>query len=151
MQEIKRVQPEGPYRIIGYSYGACISLELAIGLQERSPSQPNIVESLILLDGSHHYMQTYRKVWREYYKIGDNALVDEYLKVFETEVLASFTMRLVPIDHELLRKELFALPNYRARINYVVQKAMSSGLPIKPEDMQFAAESIVKKIIAADK
>jgi hypothetical protein len=124
---------------------------LATGLQERNPGQSNIVESLILLDGSHRYMRTYRNAWREQYGVGDNALVDDYAKIFETEVLCAFTMRVVPVDYEQLRKELFALPNYRNRVNVVVQKVMSSGLPVKSADVEFAAESLCKKINAADK
>lgn len=60
LQEMKKIQPEGPYRIIGYSYGACIGFEMATMLQESDGA--NSVERLILLDGSHLYMQTYRNV-----------------------------------------------------------------------------------------
>jgi fatty acid synthase len=148
-QEIRKVQPEGPYRIIGYSYGACVGLELATGLQEQKPGS---VESLILLDGSHRYMQAYRKAWRTAYGVGDGVgFSDDYAVIFETEVLCAFVMRIVPVDYEQLRKELFALPNYRARANVVVQKVMSSGLPVKAADVEFAAESLCKKIAAADK
>lgn len=55
---MKKVQPEGPYRIIGYSYGACVGFEIATQLQAAN----EVVEKLILLDGSHLYMQTYRNV-----------------------------------------------------------------------------------------
>ena len=57
---MKKLQPEGPYRLIGYSYGACIGFEMAIQLQESDGK--GSVEKLILLDGSHLYMQTYRNV-----------------------------------------------------------------------------------------
>lgn len=55
-----QVQPTPPYRLIGYSYGACIGFEMARMLQKSDG--PNAVERLILLDGSHLYMQTYRNV-----------------------------------------------------------------------------------------
>jgi len=148
-QEIRRVQPQGPYRIIGYSYGACVGFEIATGLQQKN--QANIVESLILLDGSHRYMQTYRKAWRKAYGIGESGVTEDNAAMFETEVLCAFTMRVVPVDFEQLRKELFALPNYRARIDTVVKKVMSSGLPVKQSDVEFAADSLCKKIKAADK
>lgn len=148
-QEIKRIQPKGPYRIIGYSYGACIGLEMATGLQQQNPSQPNIVESLILLDGSHRYMQTYRNAWRKAYGVGDQDLGKNAV-VFETEVLCAFTMRVVPVDYEQLRSELFTLPNYQARLDNVVKKVMSSGLPVKQNDIEFAADALCKKIKAAD-
>ena len=57
---MKNIQPQGPYRIVGYSYGACIGFEMATMLQETDG--PDAVERLILLDGSHLYMQTYRNV-----------------------------------------------------------------------------------------
>lgn len=60
IKEMKKIQPEGPYRIIGYSYGACIGFEMATMLQNTDGE--DAVERLILLDGSHLYMQTYRNV-----------------------------------------------------------------------------------------
>jgi len=151
LNEIKRVQPQGPYRIIGYSYGACVGLELATGLQQQNPSQPNVVSSLILLDGSHRYMRTYRNAWRKAYGVGEDQSLEDYSTMFETEVLCAFTMRIVPVDYEQFRKELYALPNYKARINTAVKKVMSSGLPVKEIDVEFAAESLCKKIKAGDK
>jgi len=149
-QEIRRIQPEGPYRIIGYSYGACVGLELATQLQGQSKT--NNVESLILLDGSHRYMQTYRKAWRAHYGVGDNPISEgDFANIFETEVLCAFTMRIVPVDYEQYRKELFALPNYRARLDTVVKKVLSSGLPVKAADVEFACDALVKRINAADK
>lgn len=60
IKEMKKVQPEGPYRLIGYSYGACIGFEMATQLQQSDGKDS--VQKLILLDGSHLYMQTYRNV-----------------------------------------------------------------------------------------
>lgn len=60
LKEIKNIQTEGPYRIVGYSYGACIAFEIATQLQELDGI--GSVKDLILLDGSHLYIQTYRKV-----------------------------------------------------------------------------------------
>ncbi|KAL3859308.1 hypothetical protein ACJMK2_009533, partial [Sinanodonta woodiana] len=47
-------QPEGPYRISGYSYGAMIAFEIALQLQASAKQ----VECLILLDGSIDYVQS---------------------------------------------------------------------------------------------
>lgn len=60
LQEMKKIQPEGPYRIVGYSYGACIGFEIATQMQDTDGV--GSIEKLILLDGSHLYMQTYRNV-----------------------------------------------------------------------------------------
>ena len=58
INEMKKIQPNPPYRLVGYSYGACIGFEMATMLQKSEGD--NAVERLILLDGSHLYMQTYR-------------------------------------------------------------------------------------------
>lgn len=60
IKAMKEIQPVGPYRLIGYSYGSCIAFEMATTLQETDG--PDCVSKLILLDGSHLYMQTYRNV-----------------------------------------------------------------------------------------
>ena len=51
---IKQYQPTGPYRLIGYSFGACVALEMALQLQKGGAGER--VEQLVLLDGSHTYV-----------------------------------------------------------------------------------------------
>jgi thioesterase domain-containing protein len=46
LEEIKKVQPEGPYFLAGHCYGTIIAYELARILEERK----NLVEKVILLD-----------------------------------------------------------------------------------------------------
>lgn len=55
---IRELQPEGPYRIAGYSFGACVAFEMCSQLQ--SHNQP--VEQLVLLDGSHSFVSAYTQV-----------------------------------------------------------------------------------------
>lgn len=54
---IRDVVPQGPYRLAGYSFGAGVAIEMALQLEKT-----NEVESLILLDGSHTYVEA-RTVW----------------------------------------------------------------------------------------
>jgi pimeloyl-ACP methyl ester carboxylesterase len=56
LQKIIEMQPSGPYLISGYSFGACIAIEVVLQL----PS----VAQLILLDGSHYYIATQLKQYR---------------------------------------------------------------------------------------
>lgn len=58
MECIRELQPEGPYRVAGYSFGACVAFEMCSQLQ--SHSQP--VEQLVLLDGSHSFVSAYTQV-----------------------------------------------------------------------------------------
>ena len=56
LKAISDIQSSGPYRIAGYSYGACVAVEMALQLQKYYADDSKIVESLILLDGSHKYV-----------------------------------------------------------------------------------------------
>jgi len=52
VQRLKAIQPDGVIRLAGYSFGACVAIEMALQLQQ----QPDVtVESLVLLDGSHSF------------------------------------------------------------------------------------------------
>lgn len=113
-----KIQPKGPYRIIGYSYGASVAFDMALHMQHMHASDPDIVRHLLLLDGSHAYMQNYRKVYRMAYNVVNDA-------VFETEVLCAFTMRFVHIDYKNFRKDLLVCPNWQARVQMVVDKVMT--------------------------
>lgn len=55
---IRQIQPEGPYRIAGYSFGACVAFEMCSLMQRQSST----VEYLFLLDGSHSYVAAYTQV-----------------------------------------------------------------------------------------
>ncbi|EHB09358.1 Fatty acid synthase [Heterocephalus glaber] len=58
---IKQVQPEGPYRLAGYSYGACVAFEMCSQLQAQQGPAP-AHHSLFLFDGSHTYVLAYTQV-----------------------------------------------------------------------------------------
>lgn len=58
IQCIRQVQPEGPYRIAGYSYGACVAFEMCSQLQAQQSPAP----TLFLFDGSHSFVLAYTQV-----------------------------------------------------------------------------------------
>ncbi len=149
MQVMKERQPEGPYRIVGYSYGACIAFEMATQLQAGDPDKDSI-HSLILLDGSHHYMQTYRKVYRAAYGVtGARDLANDPL--FETELLSAWTLRLANVDYKGFRVELLAQPNWKARVKKVVAAVMTAGLFKSPETVSWSCDGLRQKFLAADR
>lgn len=115
-------QPEGPYNLLGYSYGATVAFQMAIHMQQSHPNTPGVVKSLILLDGSHTFMQTYRKIWRIAYNVNT---VDTDTLAFESEVLCAFAMRFVNIDYKLFRQQLMSCADWDTRISTVVDKVMT--------------------------
>uniref|UniRef100_A0A0N5CAY3 Fatty acid synthase n=1 Tax=Strongyloides papillosus TaxID=174720 RepID=A0A0N5CAY3_STREA len=145
--EMKKVQPQGPWRLVGYSYGACIAFEMATKLQQTDGE--NAVERLILLDGSHLYMQTYRDVYRKAFGVTGDTLINNPL--FETEILVALTFRFANVDYKKYRMELLQLPSFKARIQKVVDTVMTTGLFKSPDTIQFACEAMRSKFIMADK
>jgi len=54
---MKSIQPDGAVRLAGYSFGACVAVEMALQLQQQGTGGG--VESLVLIDGSHSYVAAY--------------------------------------------------------------------------------------------
>jgi fatty acid synthase len=147
IQELKRIQPEGPYRIIGYSYGACIGFEIATMLQESDG--PDSVERLILLDGSHLYMQTYRNVYRMAFGVTGDTLVNNPL--FESEIMCAMTLRFANVDYKKFRVEMLQLAGFKARVQKVVDTVMKTGFFKNAETVAYACEAMRAKFLMADK
>ncbi|WKY15735.1 hypothetical protein Q1695_000877 [Nippostrongylus brasiliensis] len=147
IKEMKKIQPVGPYRIVGYSYGACIGFEMATMLQESDGVSS--VERLILLDGSHLYMQTYRNVYRMAFGVTGDTLVNNPL--FESEIMCAMTLRFANVDYKKFRVELLQQPGFKARIQKVVDTVMTTGLFKSPETIAFACEAMRSKFLMADK
>jgi fatty acid synthase len=144
---MKEMQPVGPYRLVGYSYGACIAFEMACILQEKEG--PKVIESLVLLDGSVHYMQMYRKMYRRTYNVVTENLANNPL--FETEIMCSFTLRFANIDYRKMRMELLSQPGWKARVACVVQHVMATGMFKSAETLIWACDALRAKFLCADK
>ncbi|CAB3400922.1 unnamed protein product [Caenorhabditis bovis] len=147
IREMKKIQPQGPYRIVGYSYGACIGFEMACMLQN-SDGQDS-VEKLILLDGSHLYMQTYRNVYRMAFGVTGDTLVNNPL--FESEIMCAMTLRFANVDYKKFRVELLQQRGFKARVQKVVDTVMTTGLFKSPDTVAFACEAMHAKFLMADK
>ncbi|CAI4233223.1 unnamed protein product [Auanema sp. JU1783] len=147
IQEMKKIQPKGPYRLVGYSYGACIGFEMACILQRTDGE--NAVERLILLDGSHLYMQTYRNVYRMAFGVTGDTLVNNPL--FESEIMCAMTLRFANVDYKKFRVELLQQTGFKARVQKVVDTVMTTGLFKSPETIAFACEAMRSKFLMADK
>jgi len=57
VQRMREIHPSGTVRLAGYSFGACVAVEMALQLQQQDAS--GSVQSLILLDGSHSFVAAY--------------------------------------------------------------------------------------------
>ncbi|KAI3379107.1 hypothetical protein SNEBB_007999 [Seison nebaliae] len=53
-----------PIKVIGYSFGACIAVELALQFDERYQHHNEIDMDIILIDGSHSFVSVYTEAYR---------------------------------------------------------------------------------------
>lgn len=136
---IRQVQPEGPYRIAGYSFGACVAFEMCSQLQTQN--QP--VEYLFLFDGSHSYVAAYTQSYRAKLTPGKESEA-------ETEALCAFIQQFTGMEYNKLLETLLPLSDLEARVNVAVDLITSSHKNINRDSLHFAATTFYYKLKAAD-
>ncbi|XP_032358725.1 fatty acid synthase [Etheostoma spectabile] len=136
---IRQVQPDGPYRIAGYSFGACVAFEMCSQLQ----TQNCPVEYLFLFDGSHSYVAAYTQSYRAKLTPGKESEA-------ETEALCAFIQQFTGIAYNKLLETLLPLSDLGARVNTAVDLITSSHKNISRDLLHFAATTFYYKLKAAD-
>ncbi|XP_067860263.1 fatty acid synthase [Heptranchias perlo] len=139
---IKQVQPEGPYRIAGYSFGACVAFEICTQLQAQA-NIPRPVECLILLDGSHSYVAAYTQSYKAKLTTGNDAEA-------ETKAMCAFVGQFTNAEHNKLFEKLLPLANLQARVKAVVDMITTNLKSINHNTLSFAATAFYYKLKAAD-
>ncbi|XP_070847252.1 fatty acid synthase [Chaetodon trifascialis] len=136
---IRQIQPDGPYRIGGYSFGACVAFEMCSQLQ----TQNWPVEYLFLLDGSHSFVAAYTQTYRAKLTPGKESEA-------ETEALCAFIQQFTDIEYNKLLETLRPLSDLEARINIAVDLITTSHKNISRDSLHFAATTFYYKLKAAD-
>ncbi|XP_076855678.1 fatty acid synthase [Brachyhypopomus gauderio] len=137
---VKQVQPEGPYRIAGYSFGACVAFEMCSQLQESRCT----VDYLFLFDGSHSYVAAYTQSYRAKLTPGNESEA-------ETEALCAFIQQFTGIEYNKLLETLLPMTDLEARVNRAVELITSSHGNVSRHSLQFAASTFYYKLKAADR
>ncbi|KAM4691284.1 fatty acid synthase isoform 2-T2 [Rhinophrynus dorsalis] len=141
-QCIKQVQPEGPYWIAGYSFGACVAFEMCSQLQAQRDNS-HAPDTLFLFDGSHSYVAAYTQSYRAKLTPGSDAEA-------ETEALCAFVQQFTGMEYNKLLEALLPLKDLETRVNTAVDLITQSHKEISQEALQFAASSFYYKLKAAD-
>ncbi|NXD84156.1 FAS synthase, partial [Halcyon senegalensis] len=140
---MKQIQPEGPYRIAGYSFGACVAFEMCSQLQAQ-PNASHALNSLFLFDGSHSFVAAYTQSYRAKLSQGNEAAL-------ETEALGAFIQQFIGIEYSKLLEILLPLKNMQARVKAAADLITQVHTNINLEALSFAATSFYYKLKAADK
>ncbi|CAB1338338.1 unnamed protein product [Coregonus sp. 'balchen'] len=136
---IRQVQSEGPYRIAGYSFGACVAFEMCSQLQ----AQGRTVDYLFLFDGSHSYVAAYTQSYKSKLTPGKESEA-------ETEALCAFIQQFTGIEYNKLLETLLPLSDLKARVNMAVDLITSSHKNVSKDSLRFAAATFYYKLKAAD-
>ncbi|XP_035424471.1 fatty acid synthase [Cygnus atratus] len=140
---MKQIQPEGPYRIAGYSFGACVAFEMCSQLQGQQNAS-HALNSLFLFDGSHSFVAAYTQSYRAKLAQGNEAAL-------ETEALCAFVQQFTGIEYNKLLEILLPLKDLEARVNAAADLITQIHKNINREALSFAAASFYHKLKAADK
>ncbi|KAK7919517.1 hypothetical protein WMY93_010801 [Mugilogobius chulae] len=136
---VKKIQPEGPYRLAGYSFGACVAFEMCIQMQ----AQGSTVECLFLLDGSHSYVAAYTQSYRA-------KLTPDKESEAETEALCAFIQQFTGMEYNKLVQGLLPLSDLDARVTTAVNLITSIHKDLSPDALYFGATAFYHKLKAAD-
>ncbi|XP_008048097.1 fatty acid synthase isoform X2 [Carlito syrichta] len=139
---IRQVQPEGPYRVAGYSYGACVAFEMCSQLQaQQSPAPAH--NSLFLFDGSHTFVLAYTQSYRAKLTPGCEAEA-------ETEAMCFFVQQFTDAEHSRVLEALLPLKSLEERVAATVDLITKSHHSLDRRELSFAALSFYHKLRAAE-
>uniref|UniRef100_A0A8C4QVB8 Fatty acid synthase n=1 Tax=Eptatretus burgeri TaxID=7764 RepID=A0A8C4QVB8_EPTBU len=138
---IRKVQAQGPYRLAGYSFGACVAFEMALQLEQAAGDQPGQVKPLILLDGSHTYVAAHTKVYRA--RLSGKAAE-------ESEAFCAFVQLFKHVDLQKFFKSLLTQPNFDARVQSTCNEIIATHPSLVQADVGFACKAFLHRLLAAD-
>lgn len=133
---VRALQPEAPYTLLGYSFGASVAVEMALQLQAAG-----LAARLVLVDGSPAYVATHTTR-------GKAKRAERSAAADEADALAYFAQLFADADAARLAAELERLKDWDARVRRCV--ALLADAPFPPEALAAAAASFYRKLVAGD-
>jgi len=115
IRRIKEIVSRGPYRIVGYSFGASIALEMSIMLKKEGQEV-----NLVMLEGSQKYVSNYSVFYRQRYNVKSD---------FEANVdtLVILAEKIATIDKMNLKNSLTGLSSIQSQINETFKVVLESN------------------------
>jgi len=124
--KIREVVPRGPYRLSGYSFGACVALEMSMQLEKTSE-----VESLILMDGSQEYVAAHTMWHRKRLTVEEDSWKPEAVAE-ALVILAGFYSK---IDKIKLMESIKTLPSIDKQLHVTVDTIVKENTNINKQDL----------------
>ncbi|XP_005094185.1 fatty acid synthase [Aplysia californica] len=143
LQQLNAVDPDGPYRLAGYSFGAMIALEMACQLRKNYPNRPDIVESLVLLDGSHRFVEMHTDVYRRSMKLSSR-------EEEESAGMLAFVNLFTQVDQVPFFKSLVAAKDQKERSQLAVDAIMKTGKFSDRKDLEHLVVAYYSSLAIAE-
>lgn len=134
---VRALQPEGPYTLLGYSFGASVAVEMALQLQAAG-----CVARVVLVDGSPAYVATHTTR-------GKAKRAERSPAADEADALAYFAQLFKDLDAVKVSAELERLGGWEARVERCVA-LLADAAPFPPAALSEAAASFYRKLVAGD-
>jgi fatty acid synthase len=166
IKRIEMIQPHGPYHLAGYSFGACVAIEMALQLQQRqaasgdsdsSSNSHDHVTSLTLLDGSHSFVAAYTGRTKERLSLGvDTARTEtEAVCAFISQWalrLAQDKLVIANIDMHQLAADILSQSDFDSRVALAASTLVNAGVigADSAHILHGAIMSFYRKLVIAD-
>lgn len=134
---VRALQPEGPYSLLGYSFGASVAVEMALQLQAAG-----CAARVVLVDGSPAYVATHTTR-------GKAKRAERSPAADEADALTYFAQLFKDVDVLKVSAELERLAGWEARVERCVA-LLADAAPFPPSALAQAAASFYRKLVAGD-
>lgn len=139
VEQVKGVQNDGPYTLLGYSFGACVAFEMGVQMEAVGEKV-----KLFLLDGSPAYVATHTGKARNQKIVKGDTVAEQ------SEALVYFILQFKEVDQQKVVSELMSLKTLEERIDRTTQ-ILEGATPFPAAELASAAASFYYKLDAADK
>ncbi|CAG0916724.1 unnamed protein product [Notodromas monacha] len=130
---IKTIQPTGPYKLVGYSYGAAVAFEIALQL---GASQ---IPRVILIDGSHAYLSVLTK--RYINRLDNN-------EEWQASQICAFLSQFARFDIEKMRSAMLAEKSWEAMLTLLRKTVGDVGVETSMEDLEKVVGNFGDRLLA---
>ncbi|XP_063535514.1 fatty acid synthase [Cydia strobilella] len=139
VKHVRTAQPQPPYTLLGYSFGAGVAFEMALQLEKEG-----CATRLVLVDGSPAFVATHTTR-------GKKKRTTRTPQSDEADALAYFAQVFQELDAAKVASELEKLPSWEARVGRVTELIVAGGARAEAAALRGAAHSFYRKLVLGDR
>ncbi|XP_061706492.1 fatty acid synthase-like [Cydia pomonella] len=138
VESVRAAQPQPPYTLLGYSFGACVAFEMALQLE-----RADCAVRLVLVDGSPAYIASRIQSSTKQHSIHS-------LQHDDANLLAYLGQLFYDLDPVMTVGELEPLPDMEARLTRLSEIIAARGTRVHTDELRAAARAVLHRLKIAD-